>query len=51
LGLYFRLKGNNKIGTRKITIKIEGFYSRTCGIDIGNCKIANKIDGFYAKKK
>jgi len=28
-GLYFKLKGNSKIGTRKIAIKIEGFYSRT----------------------
>jgi len=28
-GLYYRSKGNSKIETRKITIKIEGFYSRT----------------------
>jgi len=28
-GLYFRSKENSKIGTCKIAIKIEGFYSRT----------------------
>jgi hypothetical protein len=28
-GLYFRSKGNSKIGTCKIAIKIEEFYSRT----------------------
>jgi len=28
-GLYFKSKGNSKIETRKIAIKIEGFYSRT----------------------
>ena len=27
-GLYFRSKGNSKIGTCKIVIKIKGFYSR-----------------------
>jgi len=48
-GLYFKSKENIKIGTHKIAIKIEGFYSRTFvesiqDSKIGTRKIAIKIE-------